>query len=66
MHMKTKSPLPVGKGGGGMGERNKAKGGASIGGDLPGKPPAGLLHGGVCKCRRRFSAGVPGAKPPAK
>ena len=25
---------------------------------------AGYLFGKVCKCRRRFNAGVPGAKPP--
>ena len=24
------------------------------------------LYDRVCKCRKRFSAGVPGAKPPAK
>ena len=51
-------------------------------GDLPGKPPAGYhsgwdsqcrrgtaaghLRGRDYKCRRRFSAGVPGASPPAK
>ena len=28
-------------------------------------PPC-TCSGGVCKCRKRFSAGVPGAKPPAK
>ena len=28
--------------------------------------PAGCLLGKVCTCRKRFSAGVPGAKPPAK
>ena len=27
---------------------------------------AGYLFGKVCKCRRRFNAGVPGAEPPAK
>ena len=27
---------------------------------------AGHLLGGFCKCRKWFSAGVPGAKPPAK
>ena len=27
---------------------------------------AGHLHGKGCTCRRRFRAGVPGAKPPAK
>ena len=31
----------------------------------PGFTP-GYLFGTVCKCRRRFNAGVPGAKPPAK
>ena len=31
-----------------------------------GKPPAGYHDGRLCKCRRRFNAGVPGAKPPAK
>ena len=29
-------------------------------------PCAGNLYGRFCKCRKRFSAGVPGAKPPAK
>ena len=29
-------------------------------------PPAGFMFEKVCKCRRRFIAGVPGAKPPAK
>ena len=29
-------------------------------------PFAGCLYGRSCKCRKRFSAGVPGAKPPAK
>ena len=47
-----------------MGAESKLKAGRAA--DLPGKSLAGLLHGGVCKCRRRFSAGVPGAKPPAK
>ena len=28
--------------------------------------PAGCLLGKVCTCRKRFSAGVPGASPPAK
>ena len=28
--------------------------------------PAGHSRGRLCKCRKRFSAGVPGAKPPAK
>ena len=28
-------------------------------------PPC-TCSGGVCKCRKRFSAGVPGARPPAK
>ncbi len=28
--------------------------------------PAGYHSGRFCKCRRRFNAGVPGAKPPAK
>ena len=28
--------------------------------------PTGYLLGRLCKCRRRFNAGVPGAKPPAK
>ena len=27
---------------------------------------AGYSRGRLCKCRKRFSAGVPGAKPPAK
>ena len=35
-------------------------------GDLPGKPPLGHLLGRDYKCRRRFSAEVPGASPPAK
>ena len=30
----------------------------------PGKPPNGRVLGKFCKCRRRFNAGVPGAKPP--
>ena len=75
-------PLPAGKGGGGMGERKQAKGKVSrrstgqttlwapptpaAPGDLPDKPPIGHLLGRDYKCRRRFSAGVPGAKPPAK
>ena len=29
-------------------------------------PCAGNLYGRLCKCRKRFSAGVPGALPPAK
>ena len=62
MHKKTKSPLPDGKGG--WGKEIKLKTGRP--GDLLGKPPAGFPYGSVCKCRRRFSAGVPGAKPPAK
>ena len=28
--------------------------------------PARYLYGRICKCRRRFSTGVPGAEPPAK
>ena len=32
----------------------------------PSIPGAGFLYGRGCKCRRRFNAGVPGAKPPAK
>ena len=32
----------------------------------PGFSPLGYLFGRLCKCRRRFNAGVPGAKPPAK
>ena len=31
-----------------------------------GRAPAGHLYGRNCKCRERFNAGVPGAKPPAK
>ena len=30
------------------------------------RPCAGCPHGRDCKCRKRFNAGVPGAKPPAK
>ena len=30
------------------------------------KPHFGYLLGRFCKCRKRFNAGVPGAKPPAK
>ena len=42
--------------------------GTRWGGRNPGckKPPARAPIRRVCKCRRRFSAGVPGAKPPAK
>ena len=57
-------PLPAGKGDGGMGEKRKLK--AEFAGDKEGKPPAGYLQGKFSLCRRRFSAGVPGAKPPAK
>ena len=32
----------------------------------PGFSPLGYLFGRLCKCRRRFNVGVPGAKPPAK
>ena len=82
MHKKTKNlPLPVGKGGGGMGAETKLKAGLTGGkegkppldtgtarsaGDQPGKPPAGDMDGRNCKCRKRFNAGVPGAEPPAK
>ena len=74
-------PLPAGKGGGWMGAGKKTKGRASrrqrkqatpvdsgtarSAGDQPGKPPNGHLLGKFCKCRRRFNAGVPGAKPPS-
>ena len=61
-------PSPEGKGVGGIsfpfgegGHKSKLK--AGVAGDKEGKPPAGYLFGSVCKCRRRFSAGVPGAKP---
>ena len=42
---------------------------APAGGREPGLQKAATavhLHGRVYKCRKRFSAGVPGAKPPAK
>ena len=33
---------------------------------FPASGAAVHLYGRLCKCRKRFSAGVPGAKPPAK
>ena len=48
-----------------MGEKSKLKAGQT--GDKEGKPPpAEHLYGRLCKCRKRFNAGAPGAKPPAK
>ncbi len=64
---KLKSPpSPEGKGGGGMGARKQAKG--RVGGRPTGHapPPRGHHSGRGYKCRRRFNAGVPGAKPPAR
>ena len=58
------SPFPTGRGAGGWGKEIKLK--ARSAADLPGKLPTGLLHGGVCKCRRRFSAGVPGGEAPGE
>ena len=49
---------------GGWGKESKLKAGQT--GDKEGKPPAEHLYGRLCKCRKRFNAGVPGAKPPAK
>ena len=46
---------------GGWGKESKLKAGQT--GDKEGKPPAEHLYGRLCKCRERFSAGVPGAKP---
>ena len=39
---------------------------ACRGGNAGDKPPAGHHSGKNYKCRKRFNAGVPGAKPPAK
>ena len=58
------SPFPPGRGSGGWGQEGNLM--AGVAGDKEGKPPAGCLFGTVCKCRRRFSAGVPGAKPPGE
>ena len=65
LHEKTLGlPLPAGKGGGGIGAGNKAKGRVCR---RQGRhAPAGHHSDKVYKCRKRFSAGVPGAKPPAK
>ena len=51
-----------------MGAKGKAKGrgGRRHGLDPALAVPGGGLLGRVCKCRGRFSVGVPGAKPPAK
>ena len=73
-------PSPEGKGVGGMGRQSKLKAGQT--GDKECKPPAGRvvrplpqcrpgsaaghLYGRVCTCRKRFSAGVPGAVAPGK
>ena len=71
MHKKTiiSPPSPLGKSAlraraGGWGQQSKLKAGAA--GNKESKPPAVHLYGRVCKCRKRFNAGVPGAKPPAK
>ena len=66
LHKKTKiSPFPGGgRGAGGWGQESKLK--ARSAGDQSGTPPRGHLYGRNCKCRKRFNAGVPGAKPPAK
>ena len=57
-------PLPAGKGVGGMGAGNKAKGRVCR---RQGRhAPAGHHSDKVYKCRRRFSAGVPGAVAPGE
>ena len=63
MHEKTLvSPFPGGEGGrGDRGQESKLK--AGLAGDKEGKPPAGHHSGKDYKCRKRFNAGVPGAKP---
>ena len=58
------SPFPGGEGGRGDGGKKASK---RRGGQATKKAsrPCGHHSGKVCKCRRRFSAGVPGASPPA-
>ena len=76
------SPFPPGRGAGGMGAGNQTKGrvGGRQRRQAPRRvpptpaetatpgtsPPSGYHSGRGCKCRKRFNAGVPGAKPPAK
>ena len=76
------SPFPPGRGVGGWGQKIKLKAGAAgnkegkppnafstvagIASAAQGQAPLGYLFGWLCKCRRRFNAGVPGAEPPAK
>ena len=48
--------------------RGKLPASARYAAPVPVRPgsASGYLFGTVCKCRERFSAGMPGAKPPAK
>ena len=59
------SPFPAGEGGkGDRGQESKLK--VGLAGGEEDKPPRRCLLGKVCKCRKRFSAGVPGAVAPGK
>ena len=57
-------PLPVGKGVGGWGQKRKRTQCKQA--TKKARPPRGHVYGRDNQRRKRFNAGVPGAKPPAK